>query len=63
MGKAFYENSVTQYDAVGEFKKALDLAPGSVRERINYGLSLLRVGKVAEGVTELEKAQQQDPKI
>jgi len=63
LGKAFYENSVTQYDAVGEFKKALDLAPGSVRERINYGLSLLRVGKVAEGVTELEKAQQQDPKI
>ena len=63
LGKAFYENSATQYEAVGQFKKALDLAPGSVRERINYGLSLMRAGQVPEGVTELEKAQQQDPSI
>ncbi|MBT5871794.1 MAG: tetratricopeptide repeat protein [Candidatus Latescibacteria bacterium] len=63
LGKAFYENPVTQYDAVGEFKKALDLAPGSARDRINYGLSLLRAGKTAEGVAELEAAQQQDPGI
>ena len=63
LGKAFYENSATQYEAVGQFKKALDLAPSSVRERINYGLSLMRAGQVIEGVAELEKAQRQDPSI
>jgi hypothetical protein len=63
LGKAFYENPTTQLMAVGEFKKALDLAPDSVRERINYGLALLRAGKTEDGVKELEKAQQQDPKI
>jgi hypothetical protein len=44
LGKAFYENSATQYEAVGEFKKAFDLAPDSVREQINYGLALMRAG-------------------
>lgn len=63
LGKAFYENPTTQYQAVAEFKAALDLAPGSVRERINYGLALLRAGKIAEGVAELEKAQKQDPSV
>lgn len=63
LGKAFYENSATQYDAVGEFKKALDLAPNSARERVNYGLSLLRAGQEPEGIVELEKAQKQDPSI
>lgn len=61
LGKAFYENPTTQYQAVQEFKAALDLAPDSVRERINYGLALLKAGKTAEGVAELEKAQKQDP--
>src|SRR5580698_2836265 len=63
LGKAFYENPTTQVQAVDEFKKALDLAPGSARERLNYGLALLRAGKTREGVEELEKAQKQDPKI
>src|SRR5258708_28435434 len=63
LGKAFYENPTTQKQAVEEFKKALDLAPASARERLNYGLALLRAGQTKEGVTELEKAQQQDPKI
>jgi len=63
LGKAFYENPATQYEAVGEFKKALELAPDSARERINYGLSLMRAGKVDEGIAELEKAQKQDPSI
>ena len=62
-GKAFYENPTTQTQAVDEFKKALDLAPNSARERVNYGLALLRAGKTKEGVAELEKAQKQDPKI
>ncbi len=63
LGKAFYENPATQYDAVGEFRKALELAPDSARERVNYGLALMRAGQVAEGIAELEKAQKQDPKV
>jgi tetratricopeptide (TPR) repeat protein len=63
LGKAFYENPTTQVQAVEELKKALDLAPDSARERINYGLALLRAGKTKEGVAELERAQKQDPKI
>ncbi|HLY16054.1 MAG TPA: FG-GAP-like repeat-containing protein [Bryobacteraceae bacterium] len=63
LGKAFYENPTTQPQAVDEFKHALDLAPDSARERINYGLALLRAGKTKEGVAELQRAQKQDPSI
>jgi tetratricopeptide (TPR) repeat protein len=63
LGKAFYENPTTQAEAVAEFKKALDLAPGSARERLNYGLALLRAGKVAEGIAELRKVQKQAPDL
>ncbi|HXM42870.1 MAG TPA: FG-GAP-like repeat-containing protein [Bryobacteraceae bacterium] len=63
LGKAFYENPTTQPQAVDEFKKALDLAPNSARERVNYGLALLRAGKTKEGIAELERAQKLDPKI
>src|SRR5579864_8921541 len=63
LGKAFYENPTTQKEAVAEFKKALDLAPDSARERVNYGLALLRAARTAEGVAELERAQQQDPRL
>ena len=63
LGKAFYENPTTQPQAVDEFKKALDLAPNSPREHINYGLALLKAGRTKEGVAELERAQKLDPKI
>ncbi len=63
LGKAFYENPTMQPQAVDEFKKALDLAPNSARERVNYGLALLRAGRTKEGVTELELVQKMDPKI
>ncbi len=63
LGKAFYENPATQYEAVSELRKALELAPSSAIERVNYGLSLLRAGQEAEGIVELEKAQKQDPSI
>ena len=63
LGKAFYENPTTQKEAVIEFKKALDLAPDSARERVNYGLALLRAGQTKDGVTELAKAQRQDSTI
>jgi tetratricopeptide (TPR) repeat protein len=57
LGKAFYENPTTQRQAVDEFRRALALAPNSVRERINYGLALLRAGDITAGVAELQKAQ------
>jgi hypothetical protein len=63
LGKAFYENPTMQPQAVEEFKKALDLAPNSAREHVNYGLALLRAGRTKEGVAELERAQKMDPKI
>ncbi len=63
LGKAFYENPTTQKEAVEQFQKALDLAPDSPRERINYGLALLHAGQTEQGIAELEKAQKQDPKI
>ncbi len=63
LAKAFYENPATQYDAIGEMEKALALAPNSARERVNYGLALLRGGQAEKGVIELEKAQKQDPSI
>jgi tetratricopeptide (TPR) repeat protein len=63
LGKAFYENPTTQYRAVEELKAALALAPGSARERLNYGLALLKAGKTDEGIAELQKVQQQDPSL
>jgi Tfp pilus assembly protein PilF len=63
LGKAFYENPTTQLLAVAELKKALDLAPGSARDRLNYGLALLRAGKSEEGIAELLKVEKQDPAL
>ncbi|MDH4063716.1 MAG: tetratricopeptide repeat protein, partial [Acidobacteriota bacterium] len=63
LGKAFYENPTTRAEAVEEFRQALALAPDSARERVNYGLALLRAGRTAEGVAELERAKQQDPRL
>jgi tetratricopeptide (TPR) repeat protein len=61
LGKAFYENPTTQTQAVAEFKKALDLAPDSPREQLNYGLALLRAGMTPEGIAQLEKVQKTHP--
>lgn len=63
LGKAFYENPDTHSQAVDALHQALELAPNSVRERINYGLALLRAGKNDAAVAELQKAQQQDPTL
>jgi tetratricopeptide (TPR) repeat protein len=63
LGKAFYENPTTQAQAVAEFKSALDLAPNSTREQLNYGLALLRAGKTADGIAVLEAVEKKDPKL
>lgn len=63
LGKAFYENPATQLQAVEELRKALDLAPDSNRERLNYGLALLRAGRTVEAIAELKRVQARDPKL
>jgi tetratricopeptide (TPR) repeat protein len=63
LGKAFYENPTTQKEAVEQFALALKMAPDSVPEQLNYGLALLRAGKTAEGVAELEKVQKRQPDL
>jgi tetratricopeptide (TPR) repeat protein len=63
LGKAFYENPTTQAQAVEELRQALALAPDSARDRLNHGLALLKAGRTAEGVAELERVQRQDPAL
>jgi tetratricopeptide (TPR) repeat protein len=63
LGKAFYENPTTQAEAVAELKKALDLAPDSLREKLNYGLALMRAGRATEGVAVLQEVQKRDPSL
>ena len=62
LGKALYETPTSVPQSALELKKALDLAPNSFRDRLNYGLALLRAGDLKQGMAELEKAQKQDPK-
>lgn len=56
LGKAFYENPGTAKEAVEEFRQALALVPNSPREKVNYGLALLRAGRTTEGIAQLERA-------
>jgi tetratricopeptide (TPR) repeat protein len=63
LGKAFYENPTMAQQAVEQFRLALALAPNSARERLNYGLALLRAGELKNGMAELERVQKQDPKL
>ena len=63
LGKAFYENPTTHTEAVAEFKKALDLAPDSLQDKLNYGLALLREGKSDEAVALLKDVQKRDPSL
>ncbi len=63
LGKAFYENPTTQNESVAEFKQALDLAPTSVREKLNYGLALLRAANNPAGIAVLEDVQRREPSL
>ncbi len=63
LGKALYEMPTSVTEAPAELKKALELSPDSVRDRLNYGLALLRAGDPVAGTAELEKVQKQDPKL
>src|SRR5260370_39226742 len=59
LGKAYYENPMTQLKAGEEFKQAVAVAADTAADRVNYGLALLRAGSTQEQVTELPKAQKQ----
>ncbi len=63
LGKAFYENPTGAEQAVETFKQALDLAPDSAREKVNYALAQLRAGIREQGMAGLQEAQQLDPSI
>src|ERR1035437_7423002 len=63
LGKAFYENPTTQPQAVDEFKKALDLAPNSAREHVNYGLALHPAGRLGVRAAVLGGAQKLAPNL
>ncbi len=63
LGKAFFENPTTHEEAIAEFKKALDLAPNSVREKLNYGLAQMHGNRVLDGVALLEQVQKLDPAL
>jgi tetratricopeptide (TPR) repeat protein len=63
LGKAFFENPTTHVEAITEFKKALDLAPNSVREKLNYALALLHGNRAPEGIALLEQVQRLDPSL
>jgi len=63
LGKAFYENPTTHKESVAEFAKAVALNPGEARDRLNYGLALLRAGSTVEGMAELERVQKQSPEL
>ena len=64
LGKAFYENPTTQQEAVREFQQALQIAPDSARDKLNYALALLKVqGREAEAIQLLHEVQRQDPAL
>src|SRR6185437_3121909 len=63
LGKAFYENPMTQLKAVDEFRAAMELTSGSTRDETNYGLALLRAGRTNEAIAELLKVQKEDSSI
>jgi tetratricopeptide (TPR) repeat protein len=64
LGKAFYENPTTQQEAVQEFQQALEIVPGSARDKLNYALALLKVqGREEEAIKLLQEVQRQDPSL
>jgi len=64
LGKALYENPTTQQQAVREFQQALEIAPNSARDKLNYALALLKVqGREKEAIALLEQVQRQDPTL
>ncbi len=56
LGKAYYENPTTHPQAEEEFARAVALS-GALRDHVNYGLTLLQVGKFDKAVEVLQHAE------
>ena len=63
VGKALYESPGSAEQALEQLRKAHELVPESARDRLNYGLALLRAGQLDTGIAELAAVQQQAPTI
>ncbi|MBI1353897.1 MAG: tetratricopeptide repeat protein [Acidobacteria bacterium] len=63
LGKALYETPGSSEQAAETLRQALELAPDSARDRLNYGLALLRAGKAEAGIAELREVQREAPEI
>jgi tetratricopeptide (TPR) repeat protein len=63
LGKALFETPTAMAEAPAELKKALELVPDSFRDRLNYGLALLRAGDTKDAIVQLEIAQKQNPAV
>jgi len=64
LGRAYYENPTTQQEAVREFQQALEAAPDSAPDKLNYALALLKVqGREEEAIKLLQEVQRQDPAL
>ena len=61
LGKAFYENPTTQYQAVDEFRKALDAGAGLGARAAQLRPGAAQGRQEPEGIAELEKAQAAGP--
>ncbi len=63
VGKALYESPGSAEQALEQLRKAHELVPSSARDRLNFGLALLRAGQLDQGIAELVAVQQQDPTL
>ena len=63
VGKALYESPGSADQALEQLRKAHELVPDLARDRLNYGLALLRAGQLEPGMAELVAVQQQEPSI
>jgi len=63
VGKALYESPGSSEQALEQLRKAHELVPESARDRLNYGLALLRAGQLDAGIAELVAVQQQTPTL
>ena len=56
LGKALFETPTTVAESCG-IEESARSAPNSFRDRLSYGLALLRAGQLEKGIGELENAE------
>jgi tetratricopeptide (TPR) repeat protein len=63
LGKAFYENPTTHKQSAETLGQVVAANPSSAKDRLNWGLALLRSGETQKGMAELERVQKAAPEI